>query len=96
MAKKQKHSETPETLEIRAIETFSTYISRESITITISDYPELEGKSEEEIKDYINENDWEMKAPSDCEWADSLADALSQMDTIKEKITDDYTEYSFE
>ena len=41
------------TITFGIIETYSTFISREPVTINISDYPELEGKTEDEIKDYI-------------------------------------------
>ena len=50
------------TLTFGIIETYSTFISREPVTIKISDYPELEGKTDEEIKEYIEENWYEMKA----------------------------------
>lgn len=91
MSKKIKT--TPETIEVRETESFTTYIAKESITINVADYPELEGKDEEEIKDYIRDNAYEMKSPYD--WADSLADALNQMDSIKEKITNEDSEYLF-
>jgi hypothetical protein len=52
--------------------------------------------TEEEAKEYINSNAYEMAAPSDCDWADNLSDALEQQDTIKEKITDNEFEIYFE
>jgi hypothetical protein len=79
-----------------AIETFSTYISRESITINTDDYPELQGMTEEEAKEYIKENAYDMAPPSDVDWADNLSDALEQQDTIREKITDNDFEIHFE
>lgn len=92
--KSTKKAETPQTMDVRLTESFSTFISRESVTITIADYPELEGMSEEEIKDYIQSNSSDMASPVD--WADNLYDALSQMDPIKEKITDEDTEIYFD
>ena len=83
-------------ITLRMIETYSTFISRESLTINTDDYPELQGMTEEEAKDYISSNAYEMAAPSNCDWADNLSDALEQQDTIKEKITDNEFEIYFE
>jgi hypothetical protein len=80
----------PETMEVRFTESYSTFVSREAITITIADYPELAGMTEDEIKDYITSNAEEMSSP--YEWADNLYEALSQMDVIREKITDEDSE----
>jgi len=93
MSKKKTTEEektTPETMEVRFTESYSTFVSRESITITVADYPELEGKTEDEIRDYITSNAEEMASP--YEWADNLYEALSQMDVIREKITDEDSE----
>lgn len=92
--KKQEVKTTPETIEVRYTESYSTFVSRESFTLTVADYPELEGMSEEEIKDYIQENSSEMKSPT--EWADSLYEYLSQLDVIREKITDEDIELYFD
>ena len=43
--------------------------------------------SEEEMQEYIKDNSSEMAAPSNCNWADSLYDALVQQDVIREKDT---------
>jgi hypothetical protein len=96
MSKKKTTEEktTPETMDVRMTESYATFVSRESVTITIADYPELEGMSEDEIKDYIQSNSYDMKSP--YEWADSLGDALMQMDVIREKITDENTEIFFD
>jgi len=83
-------------ITLRMIETYSTFISRESLTINTDDYPELQGMTEEEAKEYISSNAYEMAAPSGCDWADNLSDALEQQDTIKEKITDNEHEIYFE
>jgi hypothetical protein len=83
-------------ITLRMTESFTTFISRESITINTDDYPELQGMTEEEAKEYISSNAYEMAAPSDCDWADNLSDALEQQDTIKEKITDNEFEIYFE
>lgn len=86
-AKAKKTEEKLETIEVYYTESFSTWVVREPITLNISNYPELEGMSEEQIKDYIKENASEMASPSD--WADNLQEYLSQTDVIREKITDE-------
>jgi hypothetical protein len=50
--------------------------------------------SEDEIKEYIQSNSYDMSSP--YEWADSLGDALMQMDVIREKITNEDTEIYFD
>lgn len=92
---KGKKDKAPETMTIRLVETYCTVVSREPITINIADYPELEGMSEEEIKSYINQNAYEM-TPTNSEYFDSLYDELSQMDVVREKITDEDSEIHFE
>lgn len=83
-------------ITLRMTESYSTFISRESVTINTDDYPELQGMTEEEAQDYIKSNASEMAAPSSCDWADNLSDALEQQDTIKEKITNNDFEIWFE
>lgn len=87
---KVEETTTPETMDVRFTESYSTFVSREPITITIADYPELAGMTEDEIKDYISSNASDMASP--YEWADNLYDALSQMDVMREKITDEDSE----
>jgi hypothetical protein len=76
-----------DTLLVRICEEQTLWIVRDSININISEYPELEGMSEEEMQEYIKDNSSEMAAPSNCNWADSLYDALVQQDVIREKDT---------
>ena len=92
--KKTEVATTPETIEVRYTESYCTFVSRESHTLTIADYPELEGKTEEEIKEYIQENASEMKSPTD--WADNLYEYLTQLDVIREKITNEDSEIYFD
>jgi len=92
--KKQEVKSTPETIEVKMTESYSTWVVRESITLNVSEYPELEGMSEDEIKEYIQSNSYDMSSP--YEWADSLGDALMQMDVIREKITNEDTEIYFD
>jgi len=83
-------------ITLRMTESYSTFISRESVTINTDDYPELQGMTEEEAQDYIKSNASEMAAPASCDWADNLSDALEQQDTIKEKITNNDFEIWFQ
>jgi hypothetical protein len=80
-----------ETLQVRLCEEQTLWIVRDSIDISVSEYPELEGMTEEEMTEYVKENSQDMAAPSDCDWADSLYDALSQQDVVREKDTNNDT-----
>ncbi len=89
--KKQTEATKVETLQVRLCEEQTLWVVRDSIDINVSEYPELEGKTEEEMIEYVKENAYDMAAPSDCDWADSLYDALSQQDVIREKDTNNDT-----
>ena len=93
-AKKAK-IEAPKTIEVRMTESYSTWVVHESVEITVADYPELEGMTEEEMKDYIMSNASDMK-PTNDEWYSDLYDELNQADVIREKITDEDSEICFE
>ena len=80
-----------ETLKVRLCEEQTLWVVRDSIDINVSEYPELEGMTEEEMTEYVKENAQDMAAPSDCDWADSLYDALSQQDVVREKDTNNDT-----
>ena len=86
---------TPKTIEVRMTESYSTWVVHESIEINVEDYPELEGKNEQEIKDYITDNYWDMKPTEESDWAESLSDELLG-DVIKDKIYDNQQELFFE
>ena len=90
-----KNKKTPEKISIRLIETYCTMVVRESIELVIADYPELDGMSEEEIKSYINNNIDDMKSSNTVIFS-SLRDELSQMDVMREKITDEDEEIHFD
>ncbi len=89
--KKTKEETKVETLKVRLCEEQTLWVVRDSIDIEVSEYPELEGMTEEEMIEYVKENAYDMAAPSYCEWADSLYDALSQQDVIREKDTNNDT-----
>ena len=48
-------------MKIRMTRSYSVWESYESIEINPEDYPELEGMSDEEILNYINENAYEFE-----------------------------------
>lgn len=83
-------------LKLRTTESYSKFISRESVTIDTDEYPELQGMTEEEVKNYIRENSCEMAPPSDCNWVDNLSDCLEQQEIVREKITGNDFEIWFE
>ena len=89
--KKAEVKTTPTTIEVRMTESYSTWVVRESMEINIADYPELEGRTEDEMTDYITSNASDMKSSNE-EWYDSLYDELMQMDVTREKITGEETE----
>ena len=55
------------------------------VEINSSDYPELKGKTTDEIQEYIDDNMWEMKAPDDNSAYESLGEELCEGDFIGEE-----------
>lgn len=82
-------------LNVYGTEGYSTWIVREPIEIDTDNYPELEGKSQEEIKEYIRENMWDMKAV-DTETYESLGEELMEMDIRRDKIYGEETGVIFD
>ena len=82
-------------LEIRITESYVTWVVRDSIKINVEDYPELNGMSEEDMKDYIMSNASEMK-PTNEDWGDSLYDELMSADVVRDKITNEDSEIAFD
>ena len=72
-------------INVYATESYTTWLVREPVEIDTDNYPELEGKTEEEVKEYIRENYWEMK-PTTEEWYGDLSEELNQMDVRRDKI----------
>lgn len=89
--------QTNNIMKIRAyqVETYQTFICREVIEIDTELYPELEGKTEEEIQEYIKENKYEMK-PMDDSYYDSLGEEMNDATIVKEKIYNHDGETRFE
>jgi hypothetical protein len=82
-------------IKIFKTESYTTYLVREGITIDLDDYPELEGMSNEEIIDYLEENSSDMK-PQNDEFYESLSDEFFDKDIIRDKITDEDYSYRVE
>ena len=80
-------------INIRMTETYTTYVIRDSFTIDTDDYPELQGMSEIEMMKYVHENSENIEHK---EWEQSLWDAASEMDVLRDKITDDTREFHVE
>ena len=68
------------------IEYPQTSLIYQSINIEVLNYPELEGKTDDEIIDYIKENAFKME-PTDSDTYNSLGEELIDQDVIREKIT---------
>lgn len=71
--------------EVGYMEYPNTTLIYRSVKVDISNYPELEGKTDEEIVDYIKENAYEMES-TDGDSYDSLGEELADQDIIREKI----------
>jgi hypothetical protein len=76
--------------EVQATESFYTFVVRESVTVNSEDYPQLEGMSEEEAKEYIRWNASEMFKEGEENY--SLWDELMEQGISHDKITGDETE----
>jgi hypothetical protein len=83
-------------ISVRITESYSTWIVRDNITIDTSNYPELEGMSEEEAQDYIQSNASEMSAPEGYDYCDNLYEALMEQDVVRDKISNEDTEIEFD
>jgi hypothetical protein len=87
-------SERPKKLRFGLIESHSIAVWYNSMTIDVSDYPELDGMDKEQMINYINENFYNMKSLEydDC----SLLDDLQNMGDVNDKIYDEEKELYFE
>ena len=55
------------------------------VEINSSDYPELKGKTTDEIQKYIDDNMWEMNPPDENSAYESLGEELGEGDFIGEE-----------
>jgi cytochrome c553 len=62
------------------------------IEIDSNDYPELDGLTEDEIKDWVYENAWEMKSSNE-EIYSSLAEELSNQNINYDNISGETNEF---
>jgi hypothetical protein len=72
-------------INVYGTESYSTFICREPIEIDTDNYPELKGMTEDEMKEYIRSNAYEMK-PVDGEYYENLEEELLAMDISHDKI----------
>ena len=82
-------------LKLYVEETFTTTATRERIEIDTDNYPELEGMTEDEISDYIDENVWDMKPTEDGIYS-SLGEELSDQAIYDEHIGGEETTFYVE
>jgi hypothetical protein len=82
-------------IKVGMIESHCRAVWYEPVTINVSDYPELEGMTKEEIKEYIKENFWDMKPSEEESWSENLYDELIEGDITKDKIYDEEKELFF-
>ena len=64
--------------------------SKSTLTTTLN-----EGKTEEEVKEYIRDNYYEMK-PTNEEWFADLGEELNQMDIRRDKIYGEESDVIFD
>lgn len=83
-------------INLTLIEFQKTMVVRDSVEIDIDDYPELHGKNDDEISEYIKENISDMKPLDGSDWADNLYDELMEMDITREKDLGTETEIEVE
>jgi len=91
-------SEAPKKLSFGLLESHCIAVWRAPVTITVSDYPELDGMTENEMKKYIEENFWDMdpiEEEGEESYSDSLYDDLTNMFETKDKIYDEEKEIFF-
>lgn len=82
-------------INVYGTESYCTWICREPVEVDTDNYPELEGMSDEEIKDYIRENAYEMKAVNE-EWYENLFEELLANDIRRDKINNEENEIIFD
>lgn len=81
-------------INVYGTESFSTWLVREPVEIDTDNYPELQGMSEDEVKEYIRSNAHDMVATN--EWSDSLMDELLHSDVRREKVIDEGSDIMFD
>ena len=82
-------------IKIHAEETYTTTVYRESMEIDTDNYPELEGMTEDEISDYIDNNIWDMK-PVNSDLYETLGEELMDKDVENDHIGGEETTFYVE
>lgn len=82
-------------LNVYGTESYVTWMVKEPIEIDTDNYPELEGKTLEEVKDYIRENIWDMK-PTNEDHYESLGEELQDTDIRRDKIYNEEVDVIFD
>jgi hypothetical protein len=83
--------QTPKTIAVFATEYYETSITREPVELTLADYPELEGMSQDEAINYVELNASDM-ASTNPDMYESLEEELNDMDIRRDKITNETQE----
>lgn len=81
-------------IKINAEESYTTTITRESIEIDTDNYPELEGMTEDEVSEYIDNNAWDMKSTDELysSLGEECGDQSLKYDNISSEETIFYVE----
>lgn len=72
---------------VNATESYCTFIVRGSLTIDVDDYPQLQGKTDEEILEYVEWNSSDIYKEGNEEDGYSLWDEMMEQDIFREKVT---------
>ena len=90
--------QTPKKISFGLIESHCIAVWHAPVTITVSDYPELVGMTENEMKKYIEDNFWDMnpiEEDGEESYSDSLYDDLTNMSETRQNIYDEKKEIFF-
>ena len=72
-------------IKLHAEETYTTTVYREKMEIDTDNYPELEGMTEDEIGEYIDDHIWDMK-PMNSDLYESLGEELLDKDVDSDHV----------
>jgi hypothetical protein len=80
-------------IKINAEETYTTTVTRQEMEIDTDNYPELQGMTEDEISNYIDNNVWDMKPVDETGLYSSLGEELMDQDVEYDNISGESTEF---
>ena len=81
-------------LQVYGTESYNTFICKEPVEVDTDNYPELEGMTEDEIKEYIESSAYEMKAMNP-EY-ENLEDELQDKDILRDRVKNETFSVIFE